>query len=215
MRRVIIFFVAVIIVVIPLVFVTYRNWGAIQEAVFKTKFLMRRSSTPSQKYSAATRTPEATIALVDTAFLDYITETLHVYDVDAIADPERYMDKKTSVVRHTVSRLTFELVPTLERYIVALGGSADFAGRGMYTVEGDTLVVRVSLNEAELIKSHGPVKYNMEDMYLDTALETLLYATAKPGISITPTELAKVQKAIKDNVTSGIFVRPVNIETQK
>lgn len=213
MKRVVI--IGVLMLLIPLVFVTYKNWGAIQEAVYKTKFLTRRSSTPSQKYSAETRTPEASIALVDTAFLDYITETLHMYDVDAIADPERYMDKRTSVVRHTVSRLTFELVPTLERYIVALGGSADFAGRGMYAVEGDILVVRVSLNEAELVKSHGPVKYNLEDMYLDTALETLLYATAKPGTSIRPTELAKVQKAIKDNVISGIFPRPVKIETQQ
>lgn len=214
MRRAIITGI-VIVVVIPLMFVAYRNWDALQEAIYKTKFLTRRSSTPSQKYSAATKTPEATIALVDTAFLDYITETLHVYDVDAIADPERYMDKKASVVRHTVSRLTFELVPTLERYIVALGGSMDFAGRGMYAVEGDTLVIRVSLNEEELVKSHGPVKYNMEDMYLDTALQTLLYATAKPGTSISPVELARVQKAIKDNISSGIFPRPVSIEAQK
>lgn len=37
-------------------------------------------------------------------------------------------------------------------------------------------------------------------MFLDTALQTLIYATGKPGAPISPVELAKIQKAIKDNI---------------
>ncbi len=213
MRRTLVIIGAVILLLFPLVLVAYRNWDAIQEAVFKTKFLSRRTVSP--QYAAETKTPGYSIVIVDTAFLEYIAATMRVYDNNAIADPGMYFGNRTSITRHTVLRLKFELVPTLERYLVALGGSQDFAGRGIYAIEDDTLVVRVSLNEEELIKSNGAVQFNLEDMFLDTALQTLVYATGKPGSPISPAELTKVQKAIKENIPSGIFPRPITIETQE
>ena len=82
-------------------------------------------------------------------------------------------------------------------------------------MEGDTLVIRVSLNEEEVTKSNVPARFALEDMFLDTALQTLIYAMGKPGEPISPAELSKVQKAIKDNIPSGIFPRPIRIETQE
>jgi hypothetical protein len=86
----------------------------------------------------------------------------------------------TNTQRYTVSHLKFELVPTLDRYMIGLGGSTDFAGRGVYAVEGDTLVVRVSINEEQLEKGKAIGQFAMEDMFLDTALQTLIYATGSP-----------------------------------
>ncbi len=151
MRRVVIAVIAVIILILPLVFVVYSKWDTIQEALFKSKFTSRRTVSP--QFTAETKTPGATIAIVDTAFLEYIAATMHIYDVNAIVDSEMYFGNRESITRHTVSHLKLELVPTLTQYVVGLGGSQDFAGRGTYVIEGDTLIIRVSLNEEEVVKS--------------------------------------------------------------
>ncbi len=213
MKRVLAIVGIVLIILLPLVFVVYLNWSTIQKTFIKAKFLSRTSV--SSQYAVETKTPEYGIAMTDTAFLEYIAATTHVYDDDAIADPKMYFGQPSSTIRHTVSHLKFELVPTLTQYVVGLGGANDFAGRGTYAVEGDVLVIRVSLNKEELVKGSGNVKFNMEDMFLDTALQTLVFATAKSGAPLSPFELNKIQQALKENIPTGIFPRPVKIETRE
>lgn len=210
MKRIVVIIGAAILLLLPLSLVAYQNWDKFIDAMVKQKFLSRKTVSP--QYSAETKVPDMTVAVADTAFLEYIAATMKLYDDNAIADPEMYFKNKTSTKRYSVSHLKFELVPVLARYVVGLGGSTDFAARGIYTVEGDTLVIRVSIDENQLEKSNLPGRFAIEDMFLDTALQTLIYATGKPGAPISPMELAKIQKAIKDNIPTGIFPRPVKIE---
>lgn len=202
-----------IAILFPLFFILYYNRELIQQSIIKARFLSRPSN--SQQFSVETKTPEYGIVMADTAFLEYIAATARLYDNDAIVDPSMYFGKPESTVRHTVSQLKFELVPTLTQYMVGLGGETDFAGRGTYAVEDQTLVVRVSLNKEELVKGSGNVKFNMEDMFLDTALQTLVFATAQSGAPLSPFELTKMQKALKENIPSGIFPRPIKIEIKE
>lgn len=163
MKRVFIGISAAVLLLLPIVFVVYQNRGAMQEAIVKSKFLGRKGTSP--QYSAETKVPEMSVAIVDTAFLEYISATMKLYEDNAIADPEMYFGNKASVKRRTVSHLKLELVPTLTRYMVGLGGSTDFAARGTYAVEEDTLVIRVSLDEKELEKSSIPSRFAVEDMF--------------------------------------------------
>lgn len=156
MRRTAIIVGALVLVVLPLVLVVYSKWDVIEQAVFKTKFLARKTQSP--QYSAETKVPDYHVAVVNTAFLEYIAATMRLYDTNAIADPEMYFGNRATTKRHTVSHLRIELVPVLTRYMVGLGGSGDFAARGIYTVEEETLVVRVSIDEKELEKKQHACK---------------------------------------------------------
>lgn len=213
MKRMVFIMCGICIVVLPLVVVVWKQWGKLQEVFVTSRFLLPRKN--SSQYKAEGKVPGTTIAIVDTAFLEYIVSTFHIYEDDAIADPAMYFNAPHSTKRYTVSNLVFELVPTITKYMVGLGGSSDFAGRGTYVVDGDTLTVRISLNKDQLVKGVGNVKFNMEDMFLDTALQTLVFATAKSGAPLSPFELNKMQKAMKDNIPTGIFPRPIKIEEQE
>ncbi|NOH03874.1 MAG: hypothetical protein HND47_18865 [Chloroflexi bacterium] len=130
MKRIALFVGAGILVLLPLALVAYSKWGVIGEAILKTKYLSKKTQSP--QYKAETKVPGYHVAIVNTAFLEYIAETLHIYDVNGIADPEMYFGNRASTKRHTVSHLRIELVPVLSRYMVGLGGSGDFAARGVY-----------------------------------------------------------------------------------
>lgn len=210
MRRIAIIICVAAIFLLPLALVAYQNRESIRQVFFKSTFVFRRSVSP--QYSIETKTPGYNVAIVNTAFLEYITATMHLYDVNAIADPEMYFGNLATTKRHTVSHVRIELVPTLERYMVGLGGSDDFATRGIYAVEEETLVVRVSLEEQELVKTNIPARFALEDMFLDATLQTLVYATAQPGESINFTVLSDLQKSIEENIKSGLFPRPIRIE---
>jgi hypothetical protein len=190
MKRIFIGIIIIFIIFFPLGLVTHRNWDKIQESFVKTRFTARKDLSP--QYSAETKTPGLMVAVTNTAFLEYIAATMKIYEQNAIADPQGYFGALTNSQRFTVSRLKFELVPTLDRYLVGLGGSTDFAGRGVYAIEGDELVVRVSINEEELEKGKDIGQFAVEDMFLDTALQVLIYATGKPGVPVSPVELMKM-----------------------
>lgn len=210
MKRVVIIAILAILIVLPLVFFAYSNWPRLQEELVRSKFLS--GPTSDRQYSAEAKVPGYDVAIADARFLEYIAATMKLYDVNAIADPEIYFGNKLSTKRYTVSGLRFELVPTLVQYVVALGGSNDFATRGTYAVENGVLVVRVSVNEDEVAKSGQTGKSPTEDMFLDTAIQTLIYATGSPGQFMNPADIEKAQKAIRDNIPTGIFPRPIRIE---
>ncbi len=210
MRRTLLVVVACLVILLPLGIAVSRNWDKISQAIEKQKYISRSPVSP--QYSAAAKVPGYSIAVVDTRFLEYIAATLNLYDDIAIIDPEVYFGNQLTAKRHTVSHLRLELAPILDTYVVGLGGSIDFAARGVYAVEGDTLVVRISLDEEQVKKSEAPGQYMMEDLFLDATLQTLSYAVSKPGQPMNPAELSKLQQSIKDNVLSGLFQRPIRIE---
>lgn len=206
MKRIAVIIGAIVIFILPLALVLYQKWESIRQTFFKSTFVFRKSV--SSQFGAETKMPGYNIALINTVFLEYIAATMHLYDVNAIADPEMYFGNRAMTKRHTVSHLRIELVPTLDRYMVGLGGSVDFAVRGIYVIEKDTLVVRVSLDEAELNKTNPSGKFVPEDTFLDIALQTLVYATAKPGATLDFVALGALKKAIDENIKTGVFPRP-------
>lgn len=199
------------ILALPLVLLVLLNADRIKEAAQVFYWSNTRSTSP--QYTAETKTPGYSVAVVNTAFLEYLAATMNIYGDEAIVDPRVYFGEPDNTNRYTVSHLKFELVPTLERYMVGLGGKDDFAGRGVYAVEGDTLVVRVSLNEAQIANTNVQGQFALEDIFLDTALQTLSYVRGSTGPFVDIATLAKIQKDIQEYVRTGIFERPIRIDT--
>ncbi len=198
------------IIVLPLVLLVFLNADRIKELAQVVYWSNTRSTSP--QYAGETKIPGYRVAVVNTAFLEYLAATMDIYSDQAIVDPRVYFGKPDRPERYSVSHLKFELVPTLERYMVGLGGEDDFAGRGVYAVEGDTLMVRVSLNEEEVAKSDVEGQFALEDIFLDTALQTLSYVRGSTGPYMDIATMAKIQKDIKEYVKTGIFDRPIRIE---
>lgn len=199
------------IIVLPLVLLVFLNADRIKEAVQVFYWSHTRSTSP--QYTAETKTPGYSVAVVNTAFLEYLASTMNIYGDEAIVDPRVYFGEPDNPERYTVSHLKFELVPMLDRYMVGIGGKNDFAGRGVYAVEGDTLIVRVSLNEEEVAKTDVEGQFALEDIFLDTALQTLSYVRGSTGSFMDIATVAKIQKDIKEYVRTGIFERPIRIDT--
>ena len=168
--------------------------------------------TISEQYKVASKVPDYTPKIVDTSYLDYVMASLKIFDNQAIADPAIYRGSRDSKTRYTVFRVQIELVPRIDQFLLALGGENDFAGRGTYLVENDTLIVQVSIDPNEILQGGTQGQYALEDVYLQTALQVLVYAVGSPDTRMDPKELIKIDNDLKEYLYTGIFKRPILIE---
>ena len=165
----------------------------------------------NKKVTSYSSVPKNTLIINDTSYLDYVADTFKIYSKDAILDPNSYFGNKGATKRYTVSNLRFELVPKLEKYVVALGGTVDFATRGIYKVDGNTLIIQVSINNDELANSEFTGQNPAEDAYIQTALQTIPFAIGSPQQALDPDKLTKVNDDIKSYLTTGLFAHPIKI----
>ncbi len=210
MKRIWVIIGIVIVILLPVALLVYQNLDVIKKNVSLLKFSTRH--TISQQYSVASKVPVYTPKIVDTSYLDYVIAYMKIFDNQAIADPEIYRGSRDSKTRYTVSRVQIELVPRIDQFLLAIGGENDFAGRGTYTVKDDTLIVQVSIDPNEILSGGVRGQYALEDVYLQTALQVLVYAVGSPDKRMDPKELAKIDKDLQEYLYTGIFNRPILIE---
>ena len=210
MKRIWIIVGSVIVILLPVVLLVYKNLDVTKKNVSLLKFITNH--TISEQYKVASKVPDYTPKIVDTSYLDYVMATLKIFDNQAIADPAIYRGSRDSKTRYTVSRVQIELVPRIEQFLLAIGGEKDFAGRGTYFVKDDTLVIQVSLDPDEILQGGTQGQYALEDMYLQTALQVLVYAVGFPDTRMDPKELFKIDTDLKEYLYTGIFKRPILIE---
>lgn len=200
----------VIVILLPFVFLVYQNLDAIKKNLSILKFSTK--PTTSRQYSVTSTVPVYTPKIVDTSYLEYVMASMKIFDNQAIVDPDIYRGNRESTTRYTVSRVQIELVPRIDNFLLAIGGEHDFAGRGTYTVKDDTLLVQVSVDPNEIANGGVHGKYAFEDMYLQTALQVLVYAVGSPEKRLDPKELAKIDKDLQEYLYTGVFKRPIVIE---
>ena len=211
MRRIVLIVFGIALVFVPVVLLAIVNREAIFKQLRLFSFLVRPMR--SEQFAVKSSVPHFTPKLVNTSFLDYVMSTMNIFEKDAIVDPDIYWKSKGIKTRYTVSRIQIELVPTLERYMLALGGiKNDFGSRGTYAVVDDTLVIQVSLNPEEIPTGGANGQYALEDLYLHTALQVLVYAVGTPGKPMDPKLLEKIDASIREYLETGIFTRPIVIE---
>ncbi len=197
----------VLILVLPIALLVVQNWEKISDKIAILTVSKKRQVSPA--YSAVSTTPDHTITLRDTAYFDYATSHLGIFNTHGVIDPATHSGDSTVDTRYTISNLRFELVPVLDQFIVGVGGKKNFAGWGTYVIDGDTLIVRVALNFDDPALSER--KSSPAEVFLDVAYQTLYFAHGlTPGDKFVDA-FVKNQNDIAEYVRSGIFAWPVDI----
>lgn len=201
MRKKFIVFLVVGLISTPIIVVSFAR----REAITAFFYSMRTSKSTNIAITNKTKTLQPTI--VDTAFLDYEFSRLGVFKNNAISDPLSHMGSKDITTRYTVRNVEIQLVPTLKRYLVANGGVTDFAARGIYKIQDDTLVIELSLNTQEIPTTPNAT----EDVLLRTLLETVLYAISAPNATLDMQGLFAIQQNLQRYISKGLFDRPIRV----
>ncbi|MBI5839589.1 MAG: hypothetical protein HZB19_05750 [Chloroflexi bacterium] len=200
--------IGAVVLFLPIVLVLFRQ----PLASFYVNVLRQQSNkaVSSSTYTAQSNVPGYKLTLADTRYLDYMSGKFEIFKEKGVIASQAYMDSENKALRHTVSRIKFLLVPIVDTPLISFSGEKTFVAMGDYTVDGDTLVVRVYLDTTELSK--GPSKYNLETYYMKTALIMLAHAQGLPGRSLKSSATHDIGKDIKDNLISGLFIWPIRIE---
>lgn len=209
MRRIILSIGIIVLLALPIVmyvitrtdYVRGINWPIIQK------------DSNSVRYSAASDVSDFTIKITDTRYLDSIAENIGIFKPNAIIDPKSYLGGSTK--RHTVTHVRFTIVPLVANMVVGVSGKKDFAARGGYTLEGNTLVVVVSFTPQE-VPAMVALQHGLDDMFLRAAFQTMWYAH---GLSADPFQNAdafrNIQEGIKNDLFGGILPWPIQIIQKK
>ena len=185
---------------LPLVLLLLNNPRV--ATLLPTAVRFSRSNDLSKRYSAQSEVPGYSLRLIDTSFLDFTVSKMDVFAPKAIIDPRFYQGYTDVKLRSTVSNVRFVLSPTVDHpvsFIVSGDGRTTpvvMVGQGSYSVQGDTLVITVSLDVAQLTTGLAG-KYFLEDAFLRTALCTMYYAHGLPNNRPDPAVTAKIQREMQ------------------
>jgi hypothetical protein len=210
MRRVLIVIGLGVLMVLPIILILIQNKTGIEKSIALVKTSTKRQV--SERYSAVSKVPEYSLTLTDTAYLDYLSELLGLFKPQAIVDPRvhRGFDIKN---RYTISRIQLLLIPTSDDYLLGISGVNDFAGRGNYVVEGDTLVVRISLNPSE---AKGKTEeHRLDEVYLQAVYQVLYHAHGVSDFAAAGSAFEQNKLDIIDYLYGGIFAWPVSVSRKK
>ncbi len=208
MRKTVIIIAGVIIfLAIPLAFFVLQRRTLIGKQFIP--WPVKQTSQTPERYSVASDVPGYAITLSDTRFLDHVAENVGIFNPDAVVDPELYQGGARFT--HTVSRVALRLVPSVSTLMVGVPGKKELAAMGEYTIDGDTLVLRVSLNPNEVTALISET-YRIEDVFLQASLQALSYAR---GLSEDPktlgTAFKNIQSGIREYLYGGSMPWPIRI----
>jgi len=208
MRRIVFIIGIIVLLLIPvIVFVMQRRTNSGTPPT--TWPLIQASPTP-QRYSVESQLAGYTLTLMDTRYLDSVAENIGIFKPEAVLDPEVYHGGQT--FHHTISHIRLVLVPAVQQFLVAVPGRKVLASTADYIVEGDTLVLRVTINPSEQVNVAAG-QHTLEDAFLRAAMQAMYYAH---GLSDDPTvnanAFANIQNGIKDYLYIGVLAWPIQIE---
>jgi hypothetical protein len=214
MRKTLIVIAIIIIFLLPLVLLFISN-PKVSLFLAPLRQSGSNKAITVQKYSAVSEVTGYTIKLVDTKYLDYLTESMGIFDKQAIVDPRIYLGFKDIKTRYTVSRIRFVLAPKVDSLMVALSGKKTFLGIGEYRIEGDTLVLPVSLDFVQLTTGPLAAKLALEDTYLRAVGMVLYYAHGITDNETNVKAFTKLKSDIQEYLYAGIFPWSIQITAVK
>lgn len=194
MKRAFIFILLGTLVLLPLALLAIRH--PIVSTYLERALGIRKAGVSTTQYVAESKTPDKTLTLVDTGYLNYVAAKLGIFEKDAIVDRNVYRGNKTATKKYTVTQVKFVLIGDLDSYVYGLTGGKLFAAKGDYAVEGDTLRVSIALFPENVEDAKISESYALEQAFLKTAFVTLLYAH---GISDPRTTATQLEKLRSDN----------------
>jgi hypothetical protein len=141
---------------------------------------------------------------------------MNIFGPNAIVD-RSYYPAYAGTKRYTVTHIRFELVPEIVAAVYLAADTATtrtqpvFWGQSDFHTEGDTLVIQVYLDIADLSKGTLLKKFALEDKYLQMALVTLAIATGEKNSMSTAWSYSNAVSQIQNLLYNGQFPWPVQI----
>lgn len=193
-------------ILLPLTLYVVRTPIVLDTVHFPTS----RTHQVSNHFSAESQVPGMTMTLNDTAFLEYTAQNLGMFEQDAVVDPRFVYNQTNAATKYTVSRVKFLLVPRVSRLFYSVWGKDNLASMGDYSVDGNTLIISVSLDPKQI--TGGPAgKFYLENDYLLTALSTICYAREDINHQLNRQALSKITSDIQTYLLTGLMPWPIKI----
>jgi len=208
MRRTIIVIGILILLLLPVILFMIRRGGTPGKSF--TPWPLEQRPVSSDRYSVASEVPEYSMELTDVRYLEYVADNIGIFQSEAVVDPEVY--RGGQLTRHTISHIRLLLIPAISQFLVAVPGKKELASVADYLVQGDTLVIRATVNPKEQV-SVSAGQFSMEDAFLRATMQAMYYAH---GLSDDPTvnanAFANILSSIKDYLYIGVVTWPISIE---
>lgn len=207
MKRVVLIVGVLLLILSPFVLLVLRN-PAVSTQISR---VLPKPDSNTERYSITNETSDYTIRVVDTAYFDYLTEDMDIFKENGVIDPRVHKGFPNIVTRYNISHIRFVFAPTLERYLLGVSGKNDFAGRGDYELDGDTLIIKVSVDPDEVEENLLIGQFLLEDMFVRTAAQTLYYAHGLSDLRANAEAFLNIKNDITEYLYTGVFAWPISI----
>lgn len=204
-RNAILITIVIVLLLLPLALFIFRTTS------ISTFIRLPVKPQVSEKYIMKSDVSDYNLVLADTSFLDYMVLNMGIFNPQQIVPPDIYNGNPEKKERFTVTSIKFMLVPTIQKFLVGISGETDFAGRGDYSIDGNTLIVRVSLNMNEKGNKLAG-QYTYEDTFIRTAMETLYNARGFTKGLAESEGFVKIKTDIDELLHKGLMPWPIRIE---
>lgn len=208
---------AVLILVIPLVIAALR-YPPISRYFFP--MFDTSPSVESVRYRAESSVSGRELTLSDTAYLDWLTTKLKLFDEKGVIDPGYYYSSnKDNIARHTVTSIAFRLVDRVDFPLSSLFVNSKpfepverLAGAD-YMVEGKTLLVSVYMDIPKM--ERDAIHNDIEKKFIQLITQVLYSASDLTFAQTGFIQNTEILAGIRDNLESGIFRWPFLIRGVK
>lgn len=207
---------AVLVLLIPLSIAAYRYppFSRYFQSLFGTP-----NSVISQKYKVESIVPDYDLRLADTAYLEWLAAKLQLFDAQGVIEPKYYLDR-SGPDRKTVKSITFRLVEHINFPLTSLVPEmrpfepVRRTGSAEYTIEGDTLVVSVYVNIADLAKEKNFNADSPDQVFVQLVSQILYTASFKEKDNIGFTRDTDIVRDIRGYLRGNIFPWPFIIRAK-
>lgn len=205
---------AVLVLLIPLGIAAYRYPPFLR---FVQSLFGAPNSVISQKYKVESIVPDYDLRLVDTAYLEWLTTKLQLFNDQGVIDPIYHIDK-SSLNRRTITSITLRLVEHVNFPLTSLMPEmrpfepVRRTGSAEYAIEGDTLIISVYLNVADIAKDKNFGKDELGQKFIQLVSMIMYNASFKEKDSVGSARDIDIVRDIRDYLQGNIFPWPFVVE---
>lgn len=205
---------AVLVLLIPLSIAAYRYPPFLR---FVQSLFGAPKSVISQKYKVESIVPGYDLRLVDTAYLEWLTTKLQLFNDQGVIEPTYYIDR-SNLDRRTIASITFRLVEHVNFPLTSLMPElrpfepARRTGSAEYVIEGDTLIISVYINIADLTKDKNFGKDELGQKFIQLVSLIMYNASFKEKDSAGSARDIGTLSDIRQYLRGNIFPWPFVVE---
>ena len=213
MRKTALIISAIIVFLLPILILVLGN------PIFSSRFPKLFNSTlnnkDSTRFSTKSEMPGYDLVIADPSYLDYLIDRMNIFGNQAIIDPRTHRGFPDLKLRYTISRIQFILVSIMDQPITVLMGRDSPTSMGGYSIDGNTLTLRIFLDIPQLTTGTFARNHALEDAFIRTVGFTLVRARSALDKQDDAKARNKIITDIDEYLYKNIFAWPVTIIPNK